>query len=81
MNRSPTYNADRLSFLVSLLPDYAAALAHAYNTMLPSEYFKRQCYIALDVDEDPASMSSTRWALNIGPIRTLPRSSPQSEAR
>ena len=22
--------------------------------MLPSEYFKRQCYIALDVDEDPA---------------------------
>jgi len=23
-------------------------------SMLPSEYFKRQCYIALDVDEDPA---------------------------
>lgn len=23
-------------------------------TMLPSEYFKRQCYIALDVDEEPA---------------------------
>ena len=22
--------------------------------MLPSEYFKRQCYIALDVDEEPA---------------------------
>ena len=22
--------------------------------MLPSEYFKRQCYIALDVDENPA---------------------------
>ncbi len=22
--------------------------------MLPSEYFKRQCYIALDVDEDAA---------------------------
>ena len=23
-------------------------------SMLPSEYFKRQCYIALDVDEEPA---------------------------
>ncbi len=23
-------------------------------TMMPSEYFKRQCYIALDVDEEPA---------------------------
>ena len=23
-------------------------------TMAPSEYFKRQCYIALDVDEEPA---------------------------
>jgi predicted TIM-barrel fold metal-dependent hydrolase len=22
--------------------------------MMPSEYFKRQCYIALDVDEEPA---------------------------
>jgi predicted TIM-barrel fold metal-dependent hydrolase len=22
--------------------------------MLPSEYFRRQCYIALDVDEEPA---------------------------
>jgi hypothetical protein len=22
--------------------------------MVPSEYFKRQCYIALDVDEEPA---------------------------
>ncbi len=22
--------------------------------MLPSEYFQRQCYIALDVDEEPA---------------------------
>jgi len=23
-------------------------------SMLPSEYFKRQCYVALDVDEEPA---------------------------
>ena len=26
----------------------------AQLSMLPSEYFKRQCYIALDVDEEPA---------------------------
>ena len=38
-------------------------------TMLPSEYFKRQCYIALDVDEEPAVESSTRWERNISSCR------------
>ena len=30
-------------------------------SMLPSEYFRRQCYIALDVDEEPAVHASTIW--------------------
>ena len=31
--------------------------ASQYMTMLPSDYFKRQCYLAIDADEEPAKYS------------------------